>query len=70
MQFVNSLKMKLSVVIGVTHMILGLVIRFINGCKRKDKLDIIALTIPQTIFMITTFVYMDFLIIYKWSTFY
>ena len=62
--------MKLSVIIGVTHMMLGLVIRFINGCKRRDVLDIITLTIPQTIFMVTTFVYMDFLIVYKWATIY
>lgn len=68
MQFVNSLKMKLAVVIGVAHMMVGLLIRFINGCRKSDKLDIIALTIPQTIFMLSTFVYMDFLIVYKWNT--
>lgn len=60
--------MKLAVIIGVAHMMVGLLIRFINGCKKGDKLDIIALTIPQTIFMAATFVYMDFLIIYKWNT--
>lgn len=66
MQFVNSLKMKLAVIIGVTHMMLGLFVRFLNGFKKRDYLDIIALTIPQTIFMVVTFCYMDYLIIYKW----
>lgn len=68
MQFVNSLKMKLAVILGVAHMMLGLFIRFINGIKKRDKIDILTLTIPQTIFMLVTFVYMDFLIIYKWNT--
>jgi V-type H+-transporting ATPase subunit a len=70
MQFVNSLKMKISVIIGVTHMMLGLLVRFINGFKRKDIVDIVTLTIPQTIFMLTTFVYMDYLIVFKWLTIY
>lgn len=70
MQFVNSLKMKLSVIIGVTHMMLGLFVRLINGFKKRDRLDIITITIPQIIFMVTTFVYMDFLIVFKWTQIY
>ena len=58
--------MKLAVIIGVAHMMLGLFIKFINNLKRKEWIDILTLTIPQTIFMVTTFVYMDFLIIFKW----
>ena len=30
--------------------------------------DFFTLTIPQLIFMACTFVYMDFIIIYKWNT--
>lgn len=67
MQFTNSLKMKLAVIIGVVHMMLGLLVRFINGIKKRDWLDVFAITLPQTIFMLATFVYMDYLIIYKWS---
>ena len=37
-QFTNSLKMKLAVIIGVTHMMLGLLIKLINGIKQKRKL--------------------------------
>lgn len=66
MQFTNSLKMKVAVIIGVAHMMLGLLIRFLNGFKSKNYADIILLTIPQTVFMVCTFVYMDYLIIYKW----
>lgn len=66
MQFSNSLKMKIAVIIGVVHMMLGLVIRFLNGIKQKNYVDIFLLAIPQTVFMICTFVYMDYLILYKW----
>jgi V-type H+-transporting ATPase subunit a len=66
MQFVNSYKMKFSVIIAVLHMLLGLAIRFINNIKEKKFVDMIFLTIPQTIFMLTTFFYMDYLIIFKW----
>jgi vacuolar-type H+-ATPase subunit I/STV1 len=45
---------------------LGLLIRFLNGIKSKNYVDIFLLSVPQTIFMICTFVYMDYLIIYKW----
>lgn len=68
MQFTNSLKMKAAVIIGVVHMMFGLFLRLFNNIKQKKILDIITLTIPQIIFMTCTFVYMDYLIIYKWSS--
>lgn len=67
MQFTNSLKMKLAVILGVVHMMLGLAIKLVNGMKRRNWLEIFTLTIPQIIFMLVTFVYMDYLIILKWS---
>ena len=67
MQFTNSLKMKIAVIIGVAHMMLGLLVRFINGIKKKDWIDVFTITLPQTIFMLSTFVYMDYLIFYKWT---
>jgi V-type H+-transporting ATPase subunit a len=36
MQFTNSLKMKLAVIIGVIHMLLGLGIRLLNNLRKKD----------------------------------
>lgn len=68
MQFLNSLKMKIAVILGVTHMLLGLIIRIINNIKKRNMLELIGLTIPQIIFMFCTFVYMDLLIIYKWNS--
>jgi V-type H+-transporting ATPase subunit a len=70
MSFVNSLKMKMAVIFGVTHMLMGLCLRLFNNWRRSQWLDLITLTIPQIIFMSCTFVYMDFIIIYKWSSIY
>ena len=53
MQFTNSLKMKIAVIIGVAHMMLGLLVRFINGIKKKDWIDVFTITLPQTIFMLS-----------------
>lgn len=35
MQFTNSLKMKMAVILGVAHMMLGLTIKIINSIKRS-----------------------------------
>lgn len=70
MQFVNSLKMKIAVIIGVIHMMLGLIVRVINCIKKKQIAQLITIVIPQILFMLCTFVYMDVLIFIKWNTSY
>lgn len=70
MAFTNSLKMKVAVILGVVHMIFGLLIKLYNNLRQKQYLDIFTLTIPQLIFMGCTFAYMDYLIIYKWCHIY
>eukprot|EP00919_Chromeraceae_sp_WS-2016_P019921 GHVR01047340.1.p1 GENE.GHVR01047340.1~~GHVR01047340.1.p1 ORF type:complete len:588 (+),score=72.40 GHVR01047340.1:526-2289(+) len=64
--FTNSLKMKLSVILGVTHMLLGILCKGINAIRFNSKTDFLFEFIPQFVFMVCTFLYMDFLIIYKW----
>lgn len=59
--------MKLAVILGVTHMMLGLFVKLANGIKKRNMLEIFTLTIPQIVFMAVTFVYMDYLIILKWT---
>ena len=67
MQFTNSLKMKMAVILGVVHMMFGLLIRLYNNYRLGKWVDFFTLTIPQLVFMGCTFVYMDFIIVYKWS---
>ena len=66
-QFTNSLKMKLAVILGVTHMLLGICLRLLNTIRKKKWLSLLTLAIPQLVFMLCTFFYMDFMIVYKWS---
>jgi V-type H+-transporting ATPase subunit a len=63
MTFTNSYKMKLAVVLGVVHMTVGIILRGVNSFRKKDYIDIFTIVIP-----LVTFIYMDFLIILKWST--
>ena len=64
--FVNSLKMKLSVIIGVLHMLFGIVLNGCNAIYFKNYIDFAFGFIPQFIFMVSLFGYMDALIVIKW----
>jgi V-type H+-transporting ATPase subunit a len=66
--FINSLKMKLSVLIGVAQMLVGVALRFSNGFYEMNFTDIICECCPMLAFMICFFAYMDFMILYKWVT--
>jgi V-type H+-transporting ATPase subunit a len=66
LNFTNSLKMKISVIIAVVHMTLGLVVKAINCWHLDKKIRILLDVLPQTIFLLAVFGYMDLLIVYKW----
>ena len=66
--FFNSLKMKLSVILGVAHMSLGIFLKGANACYQKDFLTFFNEFIPQILLMLSLFGYMDFMIIKKWLT--
>ena len=65
--FVNSLKMKFSVIIGVFQMTLGIVLKGVNSIYEKNLVDVFCVFVPQLIFMLILFGYMDLLIFLKWS---
>ena len=66
--FINSLKMKLSVILGVIQMILGIILKGLNTLHEKDYSEFIFIFIPQMLMMLILFGYMDFLIFTKWNT--
>lgn len=68
LSFMNSLKMKMSVLVGITQMTFGLFIKLSNHLHEGDWLSIIGEFVPQLIFMVVFFGYMQFIIIYKWCT--
>lgn len=65
--FFNSYKMKLSIVLGVTQMVLGIVLSYRNAKFFKQRIDVLYVFIPQMIFMNAIFGYLVFLILLKWS---
>ena len=66
--FINSLKMKVSVILGVSHMLLGQMNKGLNAIYFNDKLSFIHEFIPQTLLFLAMFGYMDCLIVIKWLT--
>uniref|UniRef100_A0A663EDZ5 V-type proton ATPase subunit a n=1 Tax=Aquila chrysaetos chrysaetos TaxID=223781 RepID=A0A663EDZ5_AQUCH len=67
--FLNSYKMKMSVVIGIVHMIFGVVLSLFNHIYFKKYINIILQFIPEMIFIISLFGYLVFMIIFKWCHF-
>uniref|UniRef100_A0A7S2RLT6 V-type proton ATPase subunit a n=1 Tax=Rhizochromulina marina TaxID=1034831 RepID=A0A7S2RLT6_9STRA len=65
--FFNSLKMKLSVVLGIVQMTLGIFLKGLNALYFKENLDFYLEFIPMIIFDMAFFGYMVLLIFMKWS---
>ena len=65
--FINSLKMKLSVIFGVLQMLLGIILKGLNNLYESDYIEFFFVFIPQIILMSILFGYMDLLIIFKWN---
>lgn len=64
--FINSYKMKLSVIVGVIHMNFGIVMKAVNSLHFGLYLDFFFEFIPQIVFMCCTFGYMCLAIVIKW----
>lgn len=60
--------MKLSVILGVGQMVLGITLKGLNSLYFKSKMDFFFEFIPQFIFMNLLFGYMCVMIFIKWST--
>nr|CAI43262.1 V-ATPase a subunit 6_2 isotype of the V0 sector [Paramecium tetraurelia] len=70
LNFMNSYKMKLAVILGVIHMLFGILMKGANTLYFRNYLDFFCEFIPQLLFMACTFGWMDFLIIMKWLNVY
>ncbi|KAG0473082.1 hypothetical protein HPP92_014939 [Vanilla planifolia] len=66
--FLNSLKMKMSILLGVAQMNLGIVLSYFNAKFFGNSLNIWYQFIPQLIFLNSLFGYLSLLIIVKWCT--
>lgn len=66
--YLNSYKMKMSIIVGVIHMNLGIFCSLFNHLFFKDKLSLYAEFVPQVLFLNSLFGYLSFLITLKWIT--
>ncbi|KAL3518326.1 hypothetical protein ACH5RR_020915 [Cinchona calisaya] len=66
--FLNSLKMKFSILLGVVQMNLGIILSYFNARFFGDSLDIKYQFVPQLIFLNSLFGYLSLLIVIKWCT--
>ncbi|KAL9997078.1 putative V-type ATPase, V0 complex, 116kDa subunit family [Helianthus debilis subsp. tardiflorus] len=66
--FLNSLKMKMSILLGVPQMNLGIILSFFNALYFRNPVNVWFQFIPQMIFLNGLFGYLSVLIIVKWVT--
>uniref|UniRef100_A0A8D0A5M4 V-type proton ATPase subunit a n=1 Tax=Sander lucioperca TaxID=283035 RepID=A0A8D0A5M4_SANLU len=69
LSFLNSYKMKMSVVIGVIHMSFGVVLSVFNHLHFRQKFNVYLLFLPELLFLLCLFGYLVFMILYKWLAF-
>ncbi|XP_015422703.1 PREDICTED: V-type proton ATPase 116 kDa subunit a isoform 2 [Myotis davidii] len=64
--FLNSFKMKMSVILGIIHMTFGVVLGIFNHLHFRKKFNIYLVSVPELLFLLCMFGYLIFMIIYKW----
>ncbi|XP_047373414.1 V-type proton ATPase 116 kDa subunit a 3 isoform X2 [Sciurus carolinensis] len=66
LSFLNSFKMKMSVILGVTHMAFGVLLGVFNHVHFGQGHRLLLETLPELIFLLGLFGYLVFLVVYKW----
>jgi V-type H+-transporting ATPase subunit a len=65
--YLNSLKMKISVILGVLQMGMGVFMKALNAIYRKSSVDFWFEFVPQIVLLFSLFGFMDWMIIAKWT---
>uniref|UniRef100_A0A8C9WWZ0 V-type proton ATPase subunit a n=1 Tax=Sander lucioperca TaxID=283035 RepID=A0A8C9WWZ0_SANLU len=67
--FLNSYKMKMSVILGVIHMSFGVILSTYNYLHFRKKHSLYLVFLPELLFLLCLFGYLVFMIFYKWLVF-
>ncbi|KAJ8727317.1 hypothetical protein PYW07_001436 [Mythimna separata] len=67
--FMNAYKMKISIIIGVFHMLFGVCMSLWNHIYFKRRISIYVEFVPQILFLLLLFFYMVLLMFIKWTTY-
>ncbi|KAM7018525.1 V-type proton ATPase 116 kDa subunit a [Tautogolabrus adspersus] len=67
--FLNSYKMKMSVILGIFHMSFGVVLSTYNHLYFRKKYNLYLVFLPELLFLLCLFGYLVFMIFYKWLVF-
>uniref|UniRef100_A0A8V5FVT3 V-type proton ATPase subunit a n=1 Tax=Melopsittacus undulatus TaxID=13146 RepID=A0A8V5FVT3_MELUD len=69
LSFLNSFKMKMSVVLGIVHMAFGVLLGVFNHLHFQQRHRLVLELLPELVFLLALFGYLVFLIFYKWLMF-
>lgn len=64
--FINSIKMKLSLILGFIHMSIGGLIAIYNATYFRDAIELVCVAVPQFVVFSLFLGYLVFLCVYKW----
>ncbi|EDW03683.1 V-type proton ATPase 116 kDa subunit a1 [Drosophila grimshawi] len=64
--FLNTFKMKLSIIFGVIHMSFGVCMSVVNFIHYRKYISLLLEFLPQILFLLLLFGYMVFMMFYKW----
>ncbi|KAA0716950.1 V-type proton ATPase 116 kDa subunit a isoform 2 [Triplophysa tibetana] len=67
--FLNSYKMKMSVILGIIHMTFGVVLGVFNHLHFRRSFNLYLMFLPELLFLLCLFGYLVFMIVYKWLVF-
>ncbi|KAA8592242.1 hypothetical protein FQN60_017697 [Etheostoma spectabile] len=67
--FLNSYKMKMSVILGVIHMSFGVILSTYNHLHFRKKHSLYLVFLPELLFLLCLFGYLVFMVVYKWLVF-